>query len=53
MRFIITLIAICFLASCTTEYQCSSYGGTNKTTHYGKKSQSKYANHNKKHQVFF
>ncbi|MBS1557187.1 MAG: hypothetical protein JST69_00555 [Bacteroidetes bacterium] len=52
MRFLLILLAICLLASCTTEFQCTSYGNTNNITTHGKKSQSKYARHNK-HRLLF
>ncbi len=53
MKAVITFFfAVCLLASCTTEYQCHSYGQTNQSTGHGTKAQAKYAKHNKHKSLF-
>jgi len=53
MKALITIIAGIILTSCSVEFQCPSYGTTNRLTNHGKKAQSSYAKHNKPRKSLF
>ncbi len=53
MKALIVILAAIILTSCSVEFQCPSYGNSNRATKNGYKAQSHYAKHNKVHKAVF